>query len=78
MYYNFFLFQIVTIHGFIDFFSVEEKKEKTHQNIVNAQNKIRIEINELKERLKLSKETIVTFKAEITKSQTGALSSGNI
>ena len=45
---------------------------------MNAQNKIRIEINELKERLKLSKETIVTFKAEITKSQTGALSSGNI
>ena len=68
---NFFFF-------FFFFFSVEEKKEKTLQNILNAKNKIRIEINDLKERLKLSKETIIKFKAEITKIQTGVPSTGNL
>ncbi|KAJ9596261.1 hypothetical protein L9F63_027116, partial [Diploptera punctata] len=46
-------------------------KEKTLQNILNAKNKIRVEINDLKERLKQSKETIIKFKAEITKIQMG-------
>jgi peptidoglycan hydrolase CwlO-like protein len=49
---------------------VEEKKEKTLQNILNAKNKIRYEIGDLKERVKLAKETIVKFKDEITKLQT--------
>ncbi|KAF4532355.1 hypothetical protein B566_EDAN003659 [Ephemera danica] len=45
----------------------EEKKEKTLQNILNAKNKIRHEISDLKERLKVSKETIAKFKTEISK-----------
>lgn len=49
----------------------EEKKEKTLQNILNAKLKIRQEINDLKDRLKLAKETIAKFKNEITKLQTG-------
>jgi YEATS domain-containing protein 4 len=60
------------------FVSVEEKKEKTLQNILNAKNKIRYEINDLKERVKLAKETIVKFKAEITKLQTISPVSGNV
>ncbi|PSN32407.1 YEATS domain-containing protein 4 [Blattella germanica] len=56
----------------------EEKKEKTLQSIVNAKNKIRHEISDLKERLKLAKETIIKFKAEITKIQTGAPSGASV
>ncbi|XP_046391278.1 YEATS domain-containing protein 4 [Ischnura elegans] len=47
----------------------EEKKEKTLQTILNAKNKIRFEIGDLKERLKLAKETIARFKSEIGKVQ---------
>nr|CAD7398974.1 unnamed protein product [Timema cristinae] len=47
----------------------EEKKEKTIQNIMNAKNKIRHEISDLKDRLKLAKDTIFKFKSEITKFQ---------
>ncbi|XP_071446152.1 YEATS domain-containing protein 4 [Hetaerina americana] len=47
----------------------EEKKEKTLQTILNAKNKIRFEIGDLKERLKLAKETIAKFKNEIGKVQ---------
>ncbi|KAG8226809.1 hypothetical protein J437_LFUL002855 [Ladona fulva] len=47
----------------------EEKKEKTLQNILNAKNKIRYEIADLKDRLKLAKETIAKFKGEIGKVQ---------
>jgi YEATS domain-containing protein 4 len=57
--------------------SVEEKKERTLQNILNAKNKIRYEIGDLKERVKLAKETIVKFKAEITKLQTSTPASGS-
>lgn len=56
----------------------EEKKERTLQNILNAKNKIRYEIGDLKERVKLAKETIVKFKAEITKLQASTLGSGSV
>lgn len=60
--------------------SVEEKKEKTLANIISAKNKIRQEINIYKERLKLAKETIAKFKAEIIKQQmgSGSNSSGSV
>jgi len=58
--------------------SVEEKKERTLQNILNAKNKIRYEISDLKERVKLAKETIVKFKAEITKLQANTPGSGSV
>uniref|UniRef100_T1JBJ9 YEATS domain-containing protein 4 n=1 Tax=Strigamia maritima TaxID=126957 RepID=T1JBJ9_STRMM len=45
----------------------EDKKEKTHAVILQAKNKIRYEINDLKERLKQSKETIAKLKTEIAK-----------
>ncbi|KAJ8736755.1 hypothetical protein PYW07_000026 [Mythimna separata] len=48
----------------------EEKKEKMLQKIVTAQPKVRGEINELKERLQLAKETIAKFKEEIAKART--------
>jgi YEATS domain-containing protein 4 len=57
---------------------VEEKKEKSLQNILNAKNKIRYEISDLKERVKLAKETIAKFKAEITKVQTNNPGSGSV
>ena len=59
------------------FVTVEEKKEKTLQKIVTAQPKIRTEINELKERLQLAKETVAKFKEEIAKVQNsgGSMSS---
>jgi hypothetical protein len=60
------------------FVSVEEKKERTLQNILNAKNKIRYEISDLKERVKLAKETIVKFKAEITKLQASTPGSGSV
>lgn len=49
------------------FFTVEEKREKTVSNILNAKNKIRYEIAELNERLKQSKEVIQKYKNEILK-----------
>lgn len=58
--------------------SVEEKKERTLQNILNAKNKIRYEISDLKERVKLAKETIVKFKGEITKLQASTPGSGSV
>lgn len=45
----------------------EEHKERTLQSILNAKNKTRFEINDLKERLKVAKETIVKYDAEIIK-----------
>ncbi|XP_056633806.1 YEATS domain-containing protein 4 [Diorhabda carinulata] len=47
----------------------EEKKEKTLKNILEAKQKIRNEIGLLKNKLKLAKETISTFKEEIAKAQ---------
>lgn len=51
--------------------SVEEKKKNTLENILNGKTKIREKINELKEKLKLAKETIAKFKTEIDKSKKG-------
>ncbi|KAG5882714.1 hypothetical protein JTB14_020558 [Gonioctena quinquepunctata] len=50
-------------------FTVEDKKEKTLKTITDAHQKIRGEIAALKNKLKLAKETISTFKEEISKSQ---------
>lgn len=47
----------------------EEKKEKTLQSIMTAKNKVRLEIEDLKERLKLAKSTIARYKDEISKSE---------
>ncbi|XP_028140538.1 YEATS domain-containing protein 4 [Diabrotica virgifera virgifera] len=47
----------------------EEKKEKTLKSILEAKQKIRNEILNLKNKLKLAKETISSFKEEIAKSQ---------
>lgn len=44
----------------------EEKKEKTLHAILSAKNKIRYEINDLKERLKQAKEAIAKYKGEIS------------
>lgn len=44
----------------------EEKKDKTLHAILSAKNKIRYEINDLKERLKQAKEAIVKYKGDIT------------
>lgn len=51
----------------------EEKKEKTLQNIMAAKNKIRHEINDLKDRLKMGKETVTKFKDEIEKEKAAAI-----
>ncbi|XP_064460064.1 YEATS domain-containing protein 4-like [Ornithodoros turicata] len=45
----------------------EEKKERTLNAILSAKNKIRHEIADLKERLKVARETIDKYKTEITK-----------
>ncbi|XP_030376981.1 YEATS domain-containing protein 4 isoform X2 [Scaptodrosophila lebanonensis] len=47
----------------------EEKKRKTLDNIVNVKQKVKGEIVTLKDRLKLARETIVKFKAELAKVQ---------
>lgn len=47
----------------------EEKKEKTLSAILSAKNKIRLEITDLKERLKVARETIARFREEIVKAE---------
>jgi peptidoglycan hydrolase CwlO-like protein len=59
------IFKILIV--FQSFFQVEEKKEKTLNNIVTAKNKIRYEIQELNERLKQRKEMIQKLKDELSK-----------
>uniref|UniRef100_A0A1B6D9X6 YEATS domain-containing protein 4 n=2 Tax=Clastoptera arizonana TaxID=38151 RepID=A0A1B6D9X6_9HEMI len=54
----------------------EEKKEKTLSSITAALNKIRSEISEYKERLKLAEETTSKFRAEIA--QAAANNSANM
>lgn len=49
----------------------EEKKVKSLQNILNAKAKIKSEITDVKEKLKVAKETIAKFKEEISKAQSG-------
>lgn len=48
-------------------FTVEAKKESTMKDILEARNKIRLEVIDLKEKLTLAKETIAKFKEEIAK-----------
>lgn len=47
--------------------TVEAKKESTMKDILEARNKIRLEVIDLKEKLTLAKETIAKFKEEIAK-----------
>ncbi|XP_077290535.1 YEATS domain-containing protein 4 Gas41 [Arctopsyche grandis] len=47
----------------------EEKKEQALHKIINAKGKVQTEITELKDKLKLARETIVKFKDEISKLQ---------
>lgn len=49
----------------------EEKRKKSLENILTGKTKIRERINELKEKLKLAKETIAKFKSEIERSKKG-------
>lgn len=60
----------------IIFFAVEAKKEYTLKAIMEARNKVRGEVGELKEKLTLARETIAKFKEEISKvsKTSGALS----
>lgn len=51
------------------YFAVEEKKIKTLDNIVNVKQKVKGEIVTLKDKLKLARETISKFKAELAKVQ---------
>lgn len=54
------------------FISVEEKKVRTLESIIDCKAKVKNEIADLKEKLKLSRETITKFKGEIAKVQEGA------
>ncbi len=47
----------------------DERKNKSLSSITDARKKVQTEISELKEKLKLSKETIVKFKTEIGRAQ---------
>lgn len=49
------------------YLAVEMKKESTMKAIMDARNKIRLEVRDLKEKLTLAKETIAKFKEEISK-----------
>lgn len=51
------------------YISVEEKKEKTIKNLLNAKEKIANEIVDLREKVKLAKDTVAKFKEEISKYQ---------
>lgn len=57
----------------IDLITVEEKKVKSLQNIIAAKTKIKTDIADVKEKLKVAKETIAKFKEEISKAQSGNL-----
>jgi len=61
------VFNILTDISNLFFFQVEEKKEKTLNNIVTAKNNIRYEIQEFNERLKQRKEMIQKLKDELSK-----------
>lgn len=53
----------------ISFISVEEKIVKTMDNILDVKGKVKTEITVLKDKLKLARETIGRFKAELSKVQ---------
>lgn len=50
-------------------FSVEEKIVKTQENIIEVKGKVKTEITAMKEKLKLARETLGRFKAELSKLQ---------
>ena len=50
-------------------FSVEEKKEKTMKNLLVAKEKISTEITDLRDKIKLAKDTIAKFKEDINRAQ---------
>ncbi|XP_063696205.1 YEATS domain-containing protein 4 [Culicoides brevitarsis] len=52
----------------------EEKKVRTLESIIDCKTKVKNEIADLKEKLKLSRETITKFKGEIAKVQVGTTS----
>lgn len=54
----------------------DSKKEETLQNVVTAKSKIQYEISDMRDKLKLAKETIAKFKSEISKLQVAQ--AGNI
>ena len=56
-----------------DLIAVEEKKEKTLQRVIAAKTKIKADIADVKDKLKVAKETIAKFKEEISKAQSGSL-----
>lgn len=66
-------FVYLSIHICCDF-SVEEKKEQALQKIINTKGKVESEITDLKDRVKLARETIVIFKDEIAKLSTHPIS----
>ena len=43
----------------------EEKREKTLEGILQAKNKIRLEIQDMKERLKIAREAISKYRTEL-------------
>jgi len=51
--------------------TVEEKKKRTMSNLTGAKNKLQIEIGELNDRLKQTREAITKFKEEIIKLEGG-------
>lgn len=51
---------------------VDEKKEKTMENINDAKQRVKTDINQLKDKLKLARETIAKFKTELNKVQGSA------
>lgn len=54
---------------YLNIFLVEAKKQKTLANIIDVKHKVKGEINTLKDKLKLARETIAKFKAELAKVQ---------
>lgn len=62
-------FGSLKIISFCFFGSVEEKKRKSLENIMEAKAKVKSEITILKDKLKLARETIAKFKTELAKVQ---------
>lgn len=52
---------------FYKYISVEEKKEQALHKIISTKGKVESEISDLKEKVKLARETITIFKDEIAK-----------
>lgn len=63
-----FLISLFVPHSLL-FVLVEDKIVKTMDNIVEVKAKVKVEITSLKDKLKLARETIGRFKAELSKVQ---------